>query len=171
MLKSKGLPSTPVPIQTPANKPASRLLLRPSSPAMPMPPMWMRLKISHNSHSYIVSYNCHTTITRTTIVTRTSSHTTVTQQSYIQLSHNSHTYNSHTYNSHTLNTLPSTTLSTLSIDPAAGSPTAAMLRLISYLTDQTQTSQSSSTMSSQISTGGVYKGQGPIQSHLMNGYY
>lgn len=89
-------------IQTPATRAAFRVLSRPSSPRVPMPPMWM---------------------------VRASQH-------HIQ-------HNSPTDPAAPSETQPPGTPKILT-DPAAGSPTAAMLRLISDLASRTQTSQSSS---------------------------
>lgn len=59
----------------------------------------------------------------------------------------------------------------LSIDPATGSPIAALLRLISYLIAQVQLPFSrpaiSPIHSSKIVTGGVYKEQGHIHRSIM----
>lgn len=52
-------------------------------------------------------------------------------------------------------------------DPAAGSPTATLLRLTSYLLFIIQSLDSSSRKTSEIVTGGVYKLQGLIQYPLL----
>ena len=52
-------------------------------------------------------------------------------------------------------------------DPAAGSPTATLLRLTSYLLFIIQSLDSSSWKTSEIVTDGVYKLQGLIQYALM----
>ena len=56
-------------------------------------------------------------------------------------------------------------------DPAAGSPTATLLRLTSYLIQFIQSRNSSSSEPSEIVTDGVYKLQGHIHNVLMKHCY
>lgn len=56
-------------------------------------------------------------------------------------------------------------------EPAAGSPTATMLRLVLHPTASIQSLNSSYLWSSEIVTGGVYKEQGHIHSALMRHCY
>lgn len=56
-------------------------------------------------------------------------------------------------------------------DPAAGSPTATLLRLTSYLVRAIRDSRPSSPRPSEIVTGGVYKLQGHIHRGLMSRRY
>jgi hypothetical protein len=56
-------------------------------------------------------------------------------------------------------------------DPAAGSPTATLLRLTSYLIQFIQSRNSSSSEPSEIVTDGVYKLQGHIHNALMKHCY
>ncbi|KAI5176500.1 hypothetical protein NEFER02_2239, partial [Nematocida sp. LUAm2] len=56
-------------------------------------------------------------------------------------------------------------------DPAAGSPTATLLRLTSYLAAETRSLHPSSLQPSEIVTGGVYKLQGHIHCGLLSRSY